>query len=1304
MKRCLSILFPILLFFPSLLAGQEYRWFHHIHAAQDDVRAIFPDNEGRVWFGTNRGLFRHGDFQQEIHYELYPEEFQRGVIDIGAFDRSRLLVQTRGGNYFVYDSDANQARDVETFLARWGIETSSETQMRIHVDPKDGIWISRGNRLYRKDPSQDKAQLKCELQSRILRYDSDGDRFCAITDSLIVVSSVDNPHEAHFVPHGLLISGTFIWLALDDEGNVWVGSDGLYRFPSESYRKECVMEAVSVMDILRSRSSNILVATGHDGIYSFRPDGTLSQHIEHSAFVSGSIFSNNIRSIREGTDGALWVCYVNPSVSVCQPGGMDPPYRHILPLYESGREENVSAIAQAPDGTIWFGTDGQGLFCQDPRTGAFTIPDISLSQSSVTTLFFDSKGRCWIGTYMGGLYCHEGNKTIHMLDNTSCMDVVEDRSGNIWAGMSGQGVYWIPGDLKGEPIQVDVGSNRWINQLAEGPSEVYAATTDGILSISLDKKAATALSGTKSPGQSFANRYFSSIVQDSRSLLWAVGTRSDFPLEIYDPVRDTIMHIPGLENENIRSIVEDEDRNIWLGTEQHMIEAIVNFDTQNQRYTFHTFVYQISSMEYRSGSLNPRSAVRLSDGTLLFGGSSGYSMLSPSDFPPRSPLRQPPLLSVAAYQIYNDYYRVNQTILQQGLKLRHDRNDLSLIISAQNYTSPFATNILYRFKNKDSVWRPVRGNIIELNHLPPGHYELEVSNGNPDGGLAGAVIPFVIDILSPWYQRGWAKGLAALLIVSLISLIAYYFWDQQKKKNQLALVQQEAQREHQLNDMKLRFFTNISHDIRTPLSLIITPLETYLNDEKHKEESSFLRPVYRNAIRLLNLVNQILDFQKLEADSMGLNLSYGNIVPFTADICSSFSQFGTDTGKRIEFSALSQDISTSFDKDKLSKILMNLLSNAFKFSPKDGTVKVEVSSTEEAFTITVADNGPGIPDAQKKEIFERFYQYHSENSTYIGSGIGLHIVREFVRLHDGTISVSDNTPTGAIFTVTIPLRGKEARSVEEADDAQVQESVPRPAPEGKRLLLVEDNIDFLDFLKDQLSDEFQVFTAKDGREGLEILQQEEDIDIIISDIMMAGMDGLAFCSSVKSNLETSHIPFILLTAKAMAEDEIQGLKLGADDYVTKPFHMQILRLRIRKLLEARVQSKRQFSEKLEVNPSEITITPLDEQFLSKAIALTEENMADPSFSVEKLASMLGMHRAHLYKKLLSITGKTPLEFIRIIRLKRAAQYLLKSQLYVSEIAYQVGYNSPKLFAKQFRDEFGMLPSEYQKKNATTAQQ
>lgn len=1301
MKRFLPVF--LLLLSLALPAQERYRWFHHIQVTSDDVEAVCPDASGRVWFGTTRGLFRLGDSPEGVPYELLPEVLQTGVLEIQPFDGERVLVRTRDGDWWVFSPADISVRNLAEFLPDWGLDVPADWDLKIRVRGEDDFWFYRHSRLYRKAPGREKVTLLAEVPGIVRHVDMDGDDFCLVTDSLLYLSSAGHPEAVQSIAHGIEFHRSGIWCARDGEGNVWVGSEGLYRFRKETLRKETISDNIPVMDILRNRAGAILVATGIAGIFAYAPDGTLFQHAYHRNFESGTLGSNNVRSLREGPDGALWASYSKPMVSVSLPGSLASPFRHILPLLYEGLEENVSSIAQAPDGTVWFGTDGQGLYCRKGVDGDFHVPPITLSQPSVTALSFDSRGRTWIGTYMGGIYCMDGGRVRHLLPATSGFCFLEDSRGDIWAGMQGQGVYRIPGNLAGEPVPMDMEEYVWVYGLVELGGTVYATTTNGLVAIQPETRQVTRVTGTRSGRQSFQNHGFTAAVKDSRNLLWLAGPKADCSLEIYDPERDVILTLPELERQMVKSIVEDEDRNIWLASEKDLIQVIVNFDLERQQYTFHPSIYRFRSQEPVESFNNGRAVVKLANGTLLFGGTVGYRMVRPSEFPPRMALPAPPAISVTTVRANGDYLWTTDLSSPDGVMLPHDKNDISLIIASQDYASPFETSLLYRIRNLYEPWKAVRGNIIDLGRLVPGHYEIEIGNGNPDGSIAGTPVLFTIDIKAPWYATWWAYLLYAFLGVAAIALGIFLYRDRLQKKASMDAMRQEADRQHQLNEMKLRFFTNISHDFRTPLSLIITPLETYLQDGNHKAEESFLKPIYRNAVRLLGLVNQILDFRKLEADSVRLHLTYGNLVPFLRDVCSSFTLFADEKSIRLEFLPQREEILTAFDKDKLSKTVMNLLSNAFKYTPAGGQVTVRISEADGYDFISVADTGPGIPDSQKEAVFGRFYQYKGEEGPYIGSGIGLHIVKEFVELHEGTVTITDNVPAGSVFTVQLPVRGKEEATQPERPEKAEKTTETAAQSEGKKILLVEDNADFREFVGGQLADSFKVFTATDGRSALKVLEKE-DIDLIISDIMMEGMDGLELCKAVKTNLATSHIPIILLTAKALAEDEVRGLELGADDYVTKPFHMRILRLRIQKLLDAHKQAQRTFSEKLEINPSEITITSLDEQFLAKAIRLTEENMADADFSVEKLSSLLAMHRTHLYKKLLSITGKTPLEFIRTIRLKRAAQYLLQSQLYVSEIAYQVGFNSPKLFSRQFKEAFGMTPREYQQNNgvATTS--
>ncbi|MCR6507738.1 ATP-binding protein [Bacteroides sp. KH569_7] len=502
----------------------------------------------------------------------------------------------------------------------------------------------------------------------------------------------------------------------------------------------------------------------------------------------------------------------------------------------------------------------------------------------------------------------------------------------------------------------------------------------------------------------------------------------------------------------------------------------------------------------------------------------------------------------------------------------------------------------------------------------------------------------------------------------------------------------------------MRFFTNVSHDLRTPLSLIITPIEKLLHSERAQAFKEDLSLIHRNATTLLDEVNQLLDFRKLDQQKTTFSPSYGDLPNFIAETCKGFKALSQKKGISLQICINSPKIEMDFDCNKMQRIMFNLLSNAIKYNCENGSIIVTVdkilTDKGERACIRIADTGIGIKDENKERIFDRFFQEQHKATTYMGSGIGLHIVKEYVALHGGEIKVENNQPAGSIFTFLLPITRisktpptAENAPLAKAEESTQQESLIPSSNEKISLLVVEDNDDFREFLISCLKENYAVFDAPNGKKALSILSQQQ-IQIIISDVMMPIMDGMELCHKVKTDIHYSHIPIILLTARTAEEHILSGLKEGADEYITKPFNLDILLLRIRKLLMWTQNSHEKFKT-IDISPSEITISSLDEQLIEKAIQIVEGNMDNSKFSVEELSGQIGMSRSGLYKKLIQITGKSPLEFMRILRLKRGRKLLEDSQQSISQIAYQVGL-SPKQFAKFFKEEFGYLPSEYKK--------
>jgi DNA-binding response OmpR family regulator/nitrogen-specific signal transduction histidine kinase len=527
---------------------------------------------------------------------------------------------------------------------------------------------------------------------------------------------------------------------------------------------------------------------------------------------------------------------------------------------------------------------------------------------------------------------------------------------------------------------------------------------------------------------------------------------------------------------------------------------------------------------------------------------------------------------------------------------------------------------------------------------------------------------------------------------------------------EVAQQKKEVERTRAMEQWKTKFFTNVSHEFRTPLSLIISPLDTIIQHTIDAGQKMQLNLVQRNAKRLLNLVNQLLDFRKMEVQTIKLHPSIGDIVKFCRETSSSFTDISEKKKIQFTFSSNIEELEIYFDKDKIEKILFNLLSNAFKYTFDNGTVSMNLvynrpkeNETDGKLAIEVKDTGIGIPADKHEMIFERFFQTDvPESMINQGVGIGLAITKEFVKLHGGIISVKSEPDKGTCFTVLLPAKkiyepsGKIATrpvSSENAEDLMPEENL---AKDKKTILLIEDNEDLRFYLKDNLKKLYHIEEAANGKEGWEKVKSLNP-DLVVSDIMMPVMDGIELAKKIKNETVTSHIPIILLTAMGSEEKQLEGYNIGVNDYITKPFIFDILASRIKNLIAQQKFLQKKFQKQIEVNPAEITITPVDEKFLKDALAIVEKHMNDTEFSVEDFSREIFMNRVTLYRKILSLTGRTPIEFIRSIRLKRAAQLLEKSGKSIAEIAYEVGFNNPKVFSKFFKEEFHVLPSQYGKR-------
>ena len=768
-----------------------------------------------------------------------------------------------------------------------------------------------------------------------------------------------------------------------------------------------------------------------------------------------------------------------------------------------------------------------------------------------------------------------------------------------------------------------------------------------------------------------------------------------------------------MSHDYIRAITEDKEKNIWVTTD-HGVTNIIATNSPEPSSKFLCYPYfeedGIGNMAF-----NNHSITCTQQGEILMGGSGGYLRINPRFINYRH--ESHPVIYTSLY-LANQRMEVGsknssgRILLNKNIQLLNEitmdysDSNFALEVSSMDYNSLHKLQYAYRL-NKDEEWVKLEGNRIYFNKLSPGTYQLEVKvyeNNNSYKNSKASCL--TIHVLPPFWLSvpayiGYTLLLAGVIIFFFLKMKRKHIRNLSQQKREMEIIQQ-----HEMDEAKMRFFTNVSHDLRTPLSLIIIPLEKLLSSNLEKGVKEELELIHRNSETLLNEVNQLLDFRKLDQQKTQLMLSHGNLSDFVKEVCGSFIPQAVKKGINIRLHINETKMDMDFDRNKIQRILLNLLSNAVKYNYENGEVivaldKITANGTENA-QIQVADTGIGIKDENKDKIFDRFFQEQHSTTTYIGNGIGLHIVKEYVTMHHGTITVENHIPQGTIFTITLPVTHNYAVNDEKQDEAEIREKAVDEVSDTTdthktSLLIVEDNDDFRNFLINCLKGTYQVFDAPNGKEALEILAHQS-IQIVISDVMMPEMDGMELCRKIKTDIRYSHIPVILLTARTADEHELSGLKEGADDYITKPFNLEILLLRIQKILKWTKNNHEKFKT-IDISPSEITVSSLDEQLIEKAIRAVEENMDNSEFSVEELSSYVGMSRGHLYKKLIMITGKSPLEFIRILRVKRGKQLLEQSQLNVSQIAYQIGL-SPKQFAKYFKEEFGYVPSEYIKNNNT----
>lgn len=1204
------------------------------------VKWSMRDSDGYMWFATLNGLSRWDGYS----FRTYKIEHLGGYNDDVqwvAEDGSGQIWIGNPSGYFAYDRKRDvMTGDIGSLLKPLGIVSMPYT---ISIDGEHNLWCASGDTLYMYDFNLRKLnQYDLPEGSRLLDAKAaagmqyillDGGKIYKIQNEKLCLIDVRNM-PAKDAPKCIFI---------DRNSRVWLYSihgHGLKRIDGD----KCVdvIPENLITNIIDAGDGQILVVTDDSGLLSIDDDDNCKPYI--------NLPDNHVNNVYIDSTGILWLSTAKKGLFYCSMEAS--PFK----IHHLGDKSDIKCIEEDKSGCLWMGSDGTGIYIDGVN---YKAPQLGLPGNLIICQAADLSGRTWYGSYNSGVfYRDKGEDIFHIFDDSrfkSVRRIAVDETGAIWFATFDNGLFAMSADGKIRWYNMDnseLNNNSVMDMAYKKGRIMYLGTSSGLFTIDIYDRTIKKI-------ENIGDHYITSLCLDSNSQLW-IGSRTGVTL--LDANHKVSRHIgrqEGLQNTWIRSLIEDDFGRMWIANDFGL-----------------ACIYQGAATIFTSKDgvgnfgFNTHSAAKCRNGNLVFGGQGGYVVVNPSMVHP------------------NNLDGGGKVFITSGLsdngdiQIKYDDINVAIEVSTFDYLNLHKIQYEYRIET-NGVWHRMDGNKIMFNRMSPGKYNMQVRVAGKENA---PVTASVINVLPPWWRTKTAYVADIVALLMLIWIVIYYIRRRNIDKLKVQQRELEAQSRHKMDEAKLQFFTNVSHDLRTPLSLIISPLERLLSSEPEGERRHTLELMHRNAVALLDEVNQLLDFRKIGCATPRLNLSHGDFALFVRRTCEAFAEANIREDVAVMQGSIVECLDMDFDRDKMQRILLNVLSNAIKYNVPGGNVRVDLSVMNATAVLTISDTGIGIKRENRDRIFDRFYQENHEGSS--GSGIGLHIVKEYVALHNGTVSVTENQPHGTVFTIKFPI----TTLTEVADDTSSSSTdIDAKKP---TLIIAEDNNDFRGFIHSCLKGSYNVVEAVNGKDALHKLKDlDYEVDIVVSDVMMPEMDGMELCRIMKTNLQTSHIPFIMLTARTSDDHIMEGLREGADDYIMKPFNMDIFMLRVAKLIERSRRNRRVLGKTVDIEPSEVTITPLDEQFIKDAIATVERHMDDAEFEVVLMASEMGVSRSNLYKKLNALTGLGPLEFIRTVRLKRGRQMLQQGGMPVSQVAYAVGM-SPKVFSKYFREQFGCRPSEF----------
>lgn len=1264
-------------------------------SSSQNINALLTDRKGQLWIATQNGLNLYipesNNFKHFLHDPADPQSISNNVI--------RSLYQDRQGNLWVgTEQGLNQMLPSGKFRRFYGKDKGGNLAnsliKTIHQDFENTLWVGGSAGLTSMELRHGNYRFKSYF------HDPGNQRS-------IINNDVTTIYEDHF-------------------RNLWIGThnNGLELFDRKGQSFTHFSLKKGQNDGLRS---NVIrkMKMDHEGrlwISTLNGLNILDLHTRkftayvHNPEDPSSLNQNSIYDIMLDRAGSMWLGSYYGGINVFH-ANSTPFKKYRASPGKNGISSNViSVITEDASHNLWIGTEAEGLNYYNRSTGQFSNfkSDIynpnSLSSNLVKAILIDKKQKVWLGTYEGGLdkYDPKSGQFSHYrpadqpnsLHSNRIVCLSQDHTGKIWIGTRSHGIYWYNEQQNNFTVFEDP---RYSNELKfvrcffeDAAHNFWIGTNSGTFVL---KKGASRLVQFSNPQTDFAFDDINFIREDTKGNIWMGSYQSG--LIKHTPSNQHTQFFTmreGLPANNVLGLLEDDKAEFWISTSNGLA-----------KYNGHFFINYTVQDGLTGNVFNYNSFFKDAKGELFFGGYNGLVSFFPEQIKrnttsPGAVFTQLRLFNKAV-AINDESKLLTKSIhLSKAISFSYDQNIFSIDFAILNYIKSEKNRYAYKLEGFEKDWNYVSTPSATFTNLPSGSYSLLIKGANNDGVWTEKPERLIIHVKPPLWKTWWAYLIYVVLIMGLIFLVLRFLW-----------IRALLRREHEVFQMKLDFFTNVSHEIRTPLTLIVGPLENLV--EESQESPALHRKlldVKRNAGRLTRLVTELMDFRKAESGKLKLNVAPANIVSFAKEIFLSFGYLSLQKQITYTFDCSAEVIEVYFDGEQLEKVFFNLLSNAFKFTPDQGSIRLQISANADSVEVLVADSGTGIPEASRDKIFTNFYQVREHRSGNTGTGIGLALAEKISKLHHGSLILLPDERLSdpemhTCFSLKLKLGSQHFKKDDLAEDfvdieaaIHYREEIEPLAEEdilaeykanAASILIVEDNDEIRTFISRSLSPYFRVIEARDGLEGL-AKALELIPDLIVSDVMMPNMDGLELCRTIKTDLRTSHIPVILLTARSGNIHELKGLKTGAEAYVTKPFSIHTLQLNINNLLNLQVNMRRKFSQQMTLQPSNVIIESTDQDFLNKMMTLIEGNLSNEAFGVNELASELGMSTPILYKKVKAMTGFTVNNFIKSVRLQRAAQLLQQGTFTVYEVAYMVGFSSSKYFSKEFAKQFSRSPSDY----------